>query len=321
MNGKFKDKIRVLGFGDISKLSSIMSSHFFVQLSAVSDQMTQEPRTIDELNAYVREGGFTHVVVPDEHFHRLQGSLERCVVPVVELLGDHWVPWAVDKKKKYIEENGIKNAFVFSERFHEPYENQIQLHPVSFGFDSSVFSDQESERDIDVLIHGSLGQDTYAWAYPVRNWLARVLPEIGIREGINVVTQNHPGYGTGFRNSKGTKAYSHIINRSKIATGGSGHWRLPFKKFYEVPACGTILLSDIPLEDTGFFKGRILEVDPVRINSPDYEDVVRGKIMSALADYDNSKERLQPFGSEKERFYRSFDGRALEMRAILKTIR
>jgi len=320
MKNKFNDNLKVLAYGNISKLSSIMSSHFLDQLTNVSDEITQEPRTINELNSYINGGKFTHVMIPDEHFHILKGSLEKCVVPVVELLGDHWVSWAVDKKKKYMLENGIKDALVFSRRFQEPYKNHVRFHPVLTGFNSSVFSDKASERDIDVLVSGSLGQDTFEGVYPVRNWLAKVLPEIGIKEGINVGVLDHPGYSGGDKNSLGPKDYAHILNRSKIAVGGSSFWRLPLKKFYEIPASGAILLSDLPLEDKNFFKSRIIEVDPNKIKSNGYKDEIRKNIMYTLENYEKFKGVFQPFRTEGDIFNRSYEGKSLEIRAALSTI-
>ena len=146
------------------------------------------------------------------------------------------------------------------------------------------------------------------------------MPEIGIKEGINVVTHSHPGYTLKEGEIKKTIEYANILNRAKISTGGSSHWRLPLKKFYEIPACGSILLSDLPLEDTDFFKGRIIEISPGAMNSKNYEDRLRGKIMNVLENHDKYKEVLQPFRTEKDRFDRSYEGRALEMRNILKGI-
>jgi hypothetical protein len=187
------------------------------------------------------------------------------------------------------------------------------------GFDSSIFFDQGISRDIDVLISGSLGKARHpVEVYPVRKWLADVLPEIGVKEGIRVGVFDHPGY---FSENKTNhqQAYSDILNRAKIAVGGSSCWRLPLKKFYEAPASGAILLSDLPLEDTDFFRERILEVDPDLVGSNAYEDVVRRSVMETLTDY-GSKERLQPFKSEQDKFDRSYEGRALEMRKILQEI-
>jgi hypothetical protein len=97
MSQKFNDELRVLGYGNLSKLETLMSGHFLAQLRAVSDEVTQEPRTINKLNDHIKRGSFTHLFVLDEHFHQLEGSLEKCSIPVVGLLGDHYVPWAVDR--------------------------------------------------------------------------------------------------------------------------------------------------------------------------------------------------------------------------------
>jgi len=319
---KFNDDIKVLMYGDVSKLESTMNRHFLHQLDAASDEITQRPSTMAELNRYVRNGKFTHVLIPDEWFHKLNGTLVGCEVPVVEMLGDHWIPWAVDKKKKYMKENGVRHAIVFTDRFQGAYDGLVDMHSVSYGFDSSVFQDGNKERDIDVLIHGSLGEDTHKWVYPVRNWLAEVLPEIGEKEGLKVEKWSHPGYWSKAERLGGefTRLYSEILNRSKIAIGGSSYWRLPLKKFYEVPACGAILLSDLPLEDRIFFDGRIIEVDPDRIKSFGYEDEVKGKLVDTLANYEGARRELQPFRSKQDCFNRSYAGRALEMRAVLSGI-
>ena len=117
------------------------------------------------------------------------------------------------------------------------------------------------------------------------------------------------------------RKYANILNRAKVATGGSSIWRLPLKKFYEIPGSGAILFSDLPIDEREFFKGRVIEVDPARIVEKRYEDVVRKQVMEVLTNYDRAKSDLQLFRSDKDRFDKSFEGRALEMRAITKKIR
>lgn len=318
---KFDDDIKVLMYGDIPKLRSTMNHHFINQLEMVADEITQNPNTLKSLNKYIHEGEFTHVIIPDEWFHKLNGTLKNCEVPVIELLGDHWVPWAIDKKKKYIQENGIQHLIMFSDRFQEPYKKLSDISCVLTGYDSSVFYNRDTKRDIDILIHGSLGEDTHKWVYPVRNWLSEVLPEIGAKEGLKVEKWEHPGYWPGEKPAEHfTELYSKILNRSKIAIGGSSHWRLPLKKFYEVTACGSILLSDLPLEDRDFFENRIIEVDGKRINSRKYEDKLREKVVDVFMNYEKSKENLQPFRTKQDYFNKSYHGKALEIRAVLSGI-
>jgi hypothetical protein len=320
---KFDDGLNILMYGDISKLKSTMNGHFFDQLSLASDKITQKPQTINELNCYIMDGKYTHILIPDENFHKLKGNLEECLVPTIELLGDHWVPWAIDKKRKYIIENNIKNIIVFTDRFLEDYEDISKSCAIGVGYDKNIFIDQGKNKDIDILIHGSLGEDTYKWVYPVRNYLAKILPEIGMKEGISVETWKHPGYWPEENNSNRefVKSYSNILNRAKIAIGGSSHWKLALKKFYEVPACGSILLSDLPIDDSEFFKDRIIEVDPKKISSSGYEDEIRRKVMNVLENYEKSKNILQPFKTEQDRFDKSYEGRALEIRKSISQIK
>ena len=319
MSKKFNDNLNVLVYGNVDKLKANSDHHFFDQLSAVSDDMTQAPKTLSELNKYILEGSYTHVVIPDEHFHNLEGTLKGCDVPVVEFLGDHWVNWAIERKVNYLKDNGIKHAFVLSDRFKEGYEG-VNFHPVLTGFDISTFFDQNKERDIDVLISGAMKKHE-PWVYPVRSWLGEILPEIGVKEGINVYTHEHPGRVLEKGEEKKTIEYANILNRSKISTGGSSHWRLNLKKFYEIPACGSILLSDLPLEDTAFFRGNIIEIDPEKTHSKGYENEIRGKIIGVLENYDKYKKELQPFKNADDFFSRSYEGKALEMRAILGSIK
>ena len=314
-----KKKIKILSYGNITKLNENMNHHFLDQLLCVADEMTQKPKTINELNNYIKLKEFTHLIIPDENFHNLKGSLKECVVPVIELLGDHYIPWAIDIKKRYLKENGIHHAFVFTNRFLEDYLEIAKFYSILNGFDSSTFFNQNKERDIDILISGSLGDDTHSWVYPIRNWLVKILPEIGIKEGLKVEIFKHPGYKS--LGGEKTKDYAKMLNRAKIATGGSSKWNLTLKKFYEIPACGTILLSDIPLDDASFFKGKIIEINPKRINEKRYEDELRRNIIQVLENYDKLKTKLQPFKTEKDKFERSYEGRALEMRTIISSIK
>ncbi|MEN7982390.1 MAG: hypothetical protein ABFQ65_03000 [Nanoarchaeota archaeon] len=318
MENKFKDNLKILMYGDISKLEITMNHHFLDQLALTSDEKTQEPRTINELNDYISKGKFTHLLIPDENFHTLEGSLEKCIVPVIELLNDHWIPWAINKKKHYIKENGVKEAIVFSPRFQEPYRELVNLHTTLTGYNNSVFKNDNLDREIDVLIHGSLGEDTYKWVYPVRNWLADVLPEIGVKEGIKIEHWKHPGYWPKKDSPKSSIVkYSKILNKSKIAIGGTSYWKLLLKKFYEASACGAILLSDLPMEERSFFKGKIIEIDSIKMHSKKYVEEVKSKILWVLENYENVKKELQPFRNQQDIFNRSYQGRALEIRAII----
>jgi len=316
-----KDNPKILGYGNFSKLEKLMSKHFPSQLKAVCDKLTETPKTMIDLNKYVKDGNFTHIIIPDEHFHQLDENLSGCNVPIIELLGDHFIPWAIERKKNYMKENEIKHAFISTDRFLEKYDKITNFHLVNYGYDNQIFANKNKNKDIDILISGSLGKkkNHTREVYPVRNWLAKVIPEIGIKEGIKVETLGHPGYNTG-KETNHQKEYCDIINRSKIATGGSSHWRLPFKKFYEITACGTILLSDLPLDDTEFFREKIIEINPEKITDREYKDVIKREVMNILENYEKVKGNFQPFATEKDRFSRSYKGRALEMREIISNI-
>ena len=311
--------LKILGYANLSKLDDMMDRHFVSTLHAVSDEVTQSPKDIAELNEYIERGEFTHVLIPDEHFHQLEGSLTNCNIPVVEFLQDHWIPWAVDKKKKYILDNGINHTVTFNPRFLEPYAEISNLYPSAIGYNDEIFQDDGLERKIDILMSGAT-RTHEPWVYPVRNWLAEVLPKIGIKEGLNIHQQKHPGYFPGKENNC-EEDYSNLLNQAKIATGGSSHWRLPLKKFYEIPASGTILLSDLPVEDADFFRNRIIEIDPEKINSKKYENQLRRGIMEVLNNYEKFKEELQPFRTKGDRLSRGYSGRASDIRKILKTIK
>lgn len=311
-------KIKVLGYADLSKLERMMDRHFFETLYSASDEVTQDPRTISELNDYISSEDFTHVLIPDEHFHRLEGSLKDCKVPVVEFLQDHWIPWAVERKIKYIKDNGIEHVITFSPRFLEPYKGVANFYPCAVGYNSKVFVDQEKERDIDVLVSGAQRRHE-PWVYPVRNWLSEVVPEIGEKEGLRIFFQEHPGYfPEDGRNYE--QEYADLINRTKISTGGSSYWRLPLKKFYEIPASGAVLLTDLPIDNKDFFEGRVIEVDQGKIHSKNYKDVLRKDIMDILENYEVMRNDLQPFRGLKDRFERSYEGRSQEMRRIISGI-
>jgi hypothetical protein len=208
---------------------------------------------------------------------------------------------------------------VLSQRFLEPYSDVARFHKVTCGFDSSTFSWRDGERDIDVLIHGSMGEDTSRDVYPVRNWLARELPFLE-KEGVRVVTMDHPGYMLERQGADFASHYASMLGRSKIAIGGTSRWKLPLKKLYEVPATGAVLLTDLPEEDRGFFEGRVIEVDPEKIGSEGYADAMRESVLDVLSNYGSQRNVLQPFRSDEDRFRRSYYGRALEIRSILSEI-
>ena len=186
-------------------------------------------------------------------------GLETLDVPFGIIVHDLHVD--VPKRRTFMKETNIQHIFTiyrnaFLRTFPEFRDRMLWLpHFVN----TELFKDYGLPKDIDWLM---MGRVTYY--YPLREKILRTMKG---RPGF--VHHPHPGY----RNikSQGEKAevfvgedYSKEINRAKLFLTCDSSLHYPLIKYYEVPACNTLLLAPNigELRDLGFQPGvHFVEID------------------------------------------------------------
>lgn len=158
----------------------------------------------------------------------------------------------VERRKAYIEANRVQHIFsIYRDSFHAWYpEYTGRMHWLPHWVDTGVFKDYALPKEVDLMMMGRRD-----WYYPLR---ARIYQAFKDRPGF--VCHDHPGYrniGDEEQNVFVGAAYAREINRAKIFLTGNSNLKYPLIKYYEVPACNTLLLAPTcnELEDLGFVPG------------------------------------------------------------------
>lgn len=156
-----------------------------------------------------------------------------------------------DERRRFIQENGMDLVFCTSrDLFQREYQGlQKKFRWLPFSIDPSIFKDWKLDKTIDFLLMGNMWK---GW-YPFRE---RVLEVMRGEKGF--IYHGHPWKSGAEKNSKyiGEK-YAQEINKAKIFFTCGTRYGYPVKKFFEVPACNTLLIArgNNDLEALGFIDG------------------------------------------------------------------
>ncbi|MDD2573893.1 MAG: glycosyltransferase [Bacillota bacterium] len=157
-----------------------------------------------------------------------------------------------EERKRFIRENKIDLVFSPTKDFF--YRTLPELRGkfrwLPFSNNPGLFKDWQLNKDIDFLL---MGRCWSAW-YPFR---VLVLKRMTGVQGF--VYHKHP-YETGPENKKiyTGKEYAKEINRAKIFFACGTKFNYPVRKYFEVPACNTLLIAkgNKDLKDLGFVSGK-----------------------------------------------------------------
>ena len=229
------------------------------------------PRVIEELYP----GDYPDVVMQgDPHMRGLFYSLEnfhkaRCLR----------VMWMVDlhncvgrpKVLKYVKNGGVdlvlksidvNNVTKWGKKI-EATGVSVEWYPHSF--DPETFYDRKLPKTYDVTSIGVISSQ----CYPIRLKIHQFFTDnakYSMKEALNgkkSLTNVKQGIKYHWSNFRG-EAYAEDINRSQIFATGCSSYNFLVQKFVEVPACNTLLLSNVPIdaEEMGFMPGvNFAEID------------------------------------------------------------
>lgn len=145
---------------------------------------------------------------------------------------------AVPKTLDYIRKTGVnlilmtydKKQITDSSKIFKTLGIPIEFYP--FSIDPEMFKPMNLEKKYDVSLIGNMSSSYY----PLRNEFHRKL--LG-----NEFSYHHPDLGIYVRDG-----FARHINESKICVTGSSSYKYLVQKYYEVTACGTLLMADLPMD-------------------------------------------------------------------------
>jgi len=156
-----------------------------------------------------------------------------------------------DERIQFIEKNGIDLVFCTSRdlflREYKGLQNKFRWLP--FSIDPNIFKDWKLRKTIDFLLMGNMWK---GW-YPFRKKVLEVM-----RGKRGFVYHGHPWKSKTNKNGNYTgEDYAREINRAKIFFTCGTKYGYPVKKFFEVPACNTLLIAqgNKDLGGLGFIDG------------------------------------------------------------------
>ncbi|MGM7719609.1 glycosyltransferase family protein [Metabacillus sp. Hm71] len=168
-------------------------------------------------------------------------GLNKIAIPKGYLIIDVYWPTKKQVKIQFIEDNKIDLIFsVTKEAFlnvFPQYKSKFRWLP--FSINPHVFKDWQLIKNIDCLLMGLINFPSKN-TYPFRKTVLEVMRN---KEGF--VYHQHPGHTVNYEEKAFVnEKYAKEINRSKIFFTCGSKYYYPVLKFFEVPACRTLLLAE-----------------------------------------------------------------------------
>ncbi len=156
-----------------------------------------------------------------------------------------------DERREFVHENRINLVFSPTKDFffRTLPDLKKEFRWLPFSNNPDIFKDWKLKKDIDCLL---MGRSWGEW-YPFRNEVLKRMK--GVK---GFVYHKHPYEGNVHKSETYTgERYAREINRAKIFFTCGTRFGYPVRKYFEVPACNTLLIAkgNRDLEDLGFVSG------------------------------------------------------------------
>lgn len=223
----------------------------------------------------------THwIALPDHDQAILPSGIDRCSIPGLVWIDDAYV--APVERLRWLHAVRPRLALFTQRRWARFYRDALLDPPLwlPHGIDPRVFHPPSTRggRDIDVLLFGRIDPRVY----PFRTRLARLLSRLG---GANVCVLEHPGYGGEIPPER---ALADLLRRSKVALVDGTRHHLLLRRYFEIPACGTLAAGELPEDYPDRLDAMIAPISP---RASDAE--IQAQIRAAIEYAEHSEAKLE----------------------------
>jgi hypothetical protein len=165
-----------------------------------------------------------------------------------------------------------------------------KMVPIAHCAEKTIFKDYGLPKSIDVLLVGAIH-----WRrYPLRTRLAKLILQMKVDPrffSYKLGIWNHPGgmHNNAYTNKQAIQ-FAKELNSAKICLTCSGRHRSRYGKYAEIPACRSLLMSDLPGENEDFFRQFTAVID-----MEDSDQEIKDKILYYLQ-HDEERQRMTDLG-------------------------
>ncbi|WP_130858696.1 glycosyltransferase [Gracilibacillus phocaeensis] len=245
----------------------VPASHYFIEeLGKLTNlHVTHQSGDINKLVAEMEEKpDFIYINDYLENGSPVVKNLKQLKLPFA--VGLHDLHYQKPYRKAMLKKEEVQHIFTYyRDKFLQWYpEFSEQMHWLPHHAHSDIYCDYHQNKDIDVLMMGSLLEDYYP---------LRVLMQKRLDRRPGFVYHSHPGYRNVQQQENNVyvgTSYAKELNRAKISLTCDSVFKYPLMKYFEITACNTLLLAPYSKElgDLGFIPG----VNFVSINEQDFEE-------------------------------------------------
>jgi spore maturation protein CgeB len=262
-------------------------------------------------------------------------GLDKIPIPTgCYMIDTHYYP---DKRRQYFRQTKIdlifcpvKSAFY---RVLPDYRHKHRWLP--FSIDPKVFKDWGQRKDIDFLLLGQVHYKSIAGEKVARAgkyaFRDAVLQKMQSEKGF--VFQPHPGHlAPPSPTLLANERYAQLINRSKMFFTCGGMFQYPVMKFFEAPACRSLLLAEPPPDilELGFKDGEnfvacdrsnFYEKALYYLNNEDERERITRNGYEFVHKYHSNRARAEQFVAYVEEFLQTWKGKTFPQAARRRTPR
>jgi spore maturation protein CgeB len=249
-------KLKILYSTNDTSKNAIRYGEFFKQ--AVMKQHDVEVLCIDEemnIKDAINKLNFTpdFIFFDDVIWNKPLHDLKYVNIPKGILFWDIYRDH--EKFRRFVYENDIDLIFSFYRDAFKSYFPELlyKFRWLPNHVDIEEFKDYQLDKEIDFLLMGDVDEDVY----PLRNKIAKEMKGYP-----GFVHHQHPGYKSFEKEEESKKLvgkyFAMEINKAKIFFTDDSQFKFPIAKYFEIPACKTLLLASgsKELEDLGFIDGK-----------------------------------------------------------------
>lgn len=283
--------------------------------------LANELKKLVNLTQWYEPGDINDIVqaLPQKPDFVLLGDLRPTRCPPISGLDRFRLPFGIimhdlhyktDERKAFIHDNNIRHLFVHYRSYFLQHYPEFADRMIWFPHwvNTNVFRDDRQEKSYDYLLMGCVD----AHIYPLRTLILEHMQQLP-----GFVYHPHPGYDVGSYNEAVHivgRRYAKEISKAKIFLTDDSIYHKMLIKYFEVPACNTLLLApdSTDARDLGFLPGGNF----INIDANDFYE----KALYYAQHYDSVGSKIAHRGYEMVRERHSAKKRAQQLIAHIENI-